>query len=57
MSQDTAQTKHRSLAEAFAELRKIAVEENYELIVSPRVDRPNAFLQMLVEEEEEKERE
>ena len=55
MLRDIAQTKHRSLAEAFAELRKIAEEENCELIVPPRVDRPNAFLQMLEEEEKERE--
>ena len=41
----------KTLGEAFAELRKIAEEENYELIVPPRVDRPNAFLQMLEDEE------
>ncbi len=56
MSQETAQTQYRSLAETFAELRKIAEEENCELIAPPRVDRPNAFLQML-EEEEGKEQE
>jgi prevent-host-death family protein len=45
------QAERRTLAEEFAELRKIAEEENYELIVPPRVDRPNALLQMLEEEE------
>jgi transposase-like protein len=45
------QTERRTLAEEFAELRKIVEEEHYELIVPPRLDRPNAFLQMLEEEE------
>lgn len=44
-------SQRRTLADEFAELRKIAEEENYELIVPPRVNRPNAFLEMLEEEE------
>ena len=44
--------QRRTLADEFTELRKIAEEENYELITPPRVDRPNAFLQMLEEEGE-----
>lgn len=44
-------SQRRTLADELAELRKIAEEENYELIVPPRTDRPNAFLTMLEEEE------
>jgi prevent-host-death family protein len=44
-------SQRRTLADEFAELRKIAEEENYELIVPPRTDRPNALLTMLEEEE------
>lgn len=44
-------SQRRTLADEFAELRKIAEEENYELILPPRTSRPNAFLEMLEEEE------
>lgn len=36
-----------SLAEAFDELRRIAVEENYELEVPERLDRTNCFPNVL----------
>lgn len=45
------QAKPRSLAEEFAELRRICVEEDYELEIPPPPGRPNAFVQMLEEEE------
>jgi hypothetical protein len=38
------QQARRSLADAFAELRQIAAEENYVLEVPPRQDRANAFV-------------
>lgn len=45
------QSAAKTLGEEFAELRRIAAEENYELEVSPRgADRPNAFLEILEEE-------
>ncbi len=37
----------QSLAEAVAELRRICAEDNWELEVPPRTDRPNAFVEML----------
>lgn len=42
-----------TVASAFAELRRIAAEEGYELDIPPRstIGRPNAFVQMLDEEE------
>ncbi len=43
----------RSVADAFRELRRICEEEDYELVIPPRVDRPNAFLEMLEEEEDD----
>lgn len=43
--------QRRTLADEFAELRKIAEEDNYKLIVPPRANRPNSFLQMLEEQE------
>jgi hypothetical protein len=33
-----------SVADAFAEARRICAEEGYELAIHPRVDRPNPFL-------------
>ncbi len=38
------QANQPSLASAFEELRQICREENYELELPPRQDRPNAFL-------------
>jgi hypothetical protein len=32
------------MSDALQEARRIAAEENYELTVPPRVDRPNALL-------------
>ena len=46
------QSVPRTLGEEFAELRRIAAEENYEFEVPPRgPDRPNAFLEMLEQED------
>jgi prevent-host-death family protein len=47
-----AQEKPRTLAEDFAELRELLKEEGFEdgLEIPPRVDRPNAFVEMLEEE-------
>lgn len=45
------QARTPTLAEELAELRRIAAEEDYELEIPPRGDRPNAFVQMLEEEE------
>ena len=39
-----------SLGGAFAELRRIAAEENYALPMVPRTTRKNAFVEMLLEE-------
>jgi hypothetical protein len=33
-----------TLAETFAELRKICLEEDFEFEIPPRIDRPNPFL-------------
>jgi prevent-host-death family protein len=38
------QQERRSLADAFAELRRIAAEEDYTVELPPRHDRPNAFV-------------
>jgi hypothetical protein len=38
---------HRSLADAFVELRAICAEESYELEAAPRRDRPNPFADAL----------
>ena len=46
-------TRQRTLADEFAELRQILREENYQLEIPPRVDRPNAFVERLEEEERE----
>ena len=48
------QSERKTLGEEFAELRRIAAEENYQLATLPReaVDRPNAFVAMLEELEE-----
>lgn len=48
------QAARKTLGEEFAELRRIAAEENYELPTLPRssVGRPNAFIAMLEEIEE-----
>lgn len=46
-------TGQRSLADEFAELRQIMREENCELEIPLRVDRPNAFIEMLEEEQRE----
>jgi prevent-host-death family protein len=35
----------KTLAEAFADLRQIAADENWEPTLPPRRDRPNAFLE------------
>lgn len=47
-----AATSRKTLGDEFAELRQILIEEGLEngLEIPPRVDRPNAFLQMLQEE-------
>jgi len=37
----------RTLADEFAELRRIMQEEDYELTVPPRSTRPNAFVEAL----------
>ena len=42
--------QQRTLADEFTELRQILREENYELVVPPRIDRANAFADMLEEE-------
>ncbi|MDP2194943.1 MAG: hypothetical protein Q8J72_03025, partial [Rhodocyclaceae bacterium] len=46
--------KHKTLGAVFAELRRIAAEDNYELPTLPRsaTGRPNAFVAMLEECEE-----
>lgn len=41
------QQKSTNLAEAFAELREICQSENYSLEIPARVDRVNAFLEVL----------
>lgn len=46
-------TGQRSPADEFAELRQIMREENCELEIPLRVDRPNAFIEMLEEEQRE----
>ncbi len=46
-------TRQRSLADEFAELRQIMREENYELEIPPRIDRPKAFIERLEEEQRE----
>ncbi len=46
-------TSQQTLAEEFAELRQLMREENYELKVPPRTNRPNAFVAMLEEEDRE----
>ena len=38
------QEERRSLADAFAELRQIAAEEDYTLELPPRLNRANAFV-------------
>ena len=40
----TSGTRGRTVAEAFDELRAICREENYELLIPERVDRPNPFV-------------
>jgi prevent-host-death family protein len=42
----------KTIAEEFAELRQLMIEAGFEdgLEIPPRVDRPNAFVQMLEEE-------
>jgi hypothetical protein len=40
----TAQPAGPTAAELLGELRRVCAEEGYELPVSPRVDRPNAFV-------------
>ncbi len=47
-----SQMKPRTLADDFAELRKLLKDEGFEngLELPPRVDRPNAFVEMLEEE-------
>ncbi len=40
------QCQRPSLANAFAELRGICAEENYQLEVPPRHDRPNSFVEV-----------
>lgn len=42
--------KHRSIGEAFTELRTIMREEHYTLETPPRVNRANAFADMLKDE-------
>ncbi|MBS4095752.1 MAG: hypothetical protein KGZ83_02810 [Sulfuricella sp.] len=48
------QSQRKTLGEEFAELRRIAAEEEYELPTLPRpaLGRPNAFVDMLEEMEE-----
>lgn len=46
-------TRQRTLADEFAELRQILREENYELEILPRINRPNAFIEMIEEEQHE----
>lgn len=41
--------KGRSIADAFGELRRILAEEEYELQIPPREDRPNEITQVLDE--------
>ncbi len=43
-------TSRRTLADEFAELRQIMQEEDYELTLTPRSTRPNAFVEALEEE-------
>jgi prevent-host-death family protein len=47
-----AKTGRKTIAEEFAELRQLMIESGSEdgFEVPPRVDRPNAFVQMLEEE-------
>ena len=49
------QSGQKTLGEEFAELRRIAAEENYQLPTLPHaaVGRPNAFVAMLDEPEED----
>lgn len=47
-----ASHQRKTLAEELAELREIAVEENYELVLPLRTNRPNAFIRTLEESEE-----
>lgn len=44
------QSARRSLADEFAELRQLMREDDDVLPAPPRIDRPNAFGQMLAEE-------
>ncbi len=37
------QASHRPLSEAFAELRALCIEQDYEFPEVPRADRPNSF--------------
>jgi prevent-host-death family protein len=41
--------KERTLGDAFAELRQLMRDEDYEFEIPPRRDRPNAFLEVLDE--------
>jgi hypothetical protein len=43
----TAQPAGPSAAELLAELQRVCAEEGYEIPVSPRVDRPNAFVEAM----------
>lgn len=47
-----SQAKPQTLAESFAELRQLLIDEGYEdgLEIPPRTTRPNAFVEMLEEE-------
>jgi prevent-host-death family protein len=49
--QARAKGRRPSLAEAVEELRRICAEDNWELEVPPRTDRPNAFVEALEEED------
>ena len=40
----------RSVGDEFADFRALCAEEDYELPESPRVDRPNAFVEILDDE-------
>jgi prevent-host-death family protein len=46
-----ASAHRRTLADEFAELRKILEEEDYELGLPPRTTRPSAFVQTLEQED------
>lgn len=47
-----AKTGQKSIAEEFAVLRQLMIEAGFDdgLEIPPRIDRPNAFVQMLEEE-------